>query len=258
MRDESKYEHVIEFALALPKIRARVRQDLGGHGLLRERVLATIVALLEDTLIRVGNAEYARDNKSFGLTTLQNKHLAVQGSTFSFSFRGKSGIHHDISIRNRRLAPILKKLRDLPGQDLFQYIGEDGERHDVTSDLVNEYISQAAEKPFTAKDFRTWAGTVSCALALGEAERASSMTDAKRRVAQAVKDVAKRLGNTPSVCRKCYVHPAIIERYLEKSEFDVLRQRASSATADAETGLRAEEEAVLAFLREQLADRIGA
>lgn len=215
-RDENKYDRMIAFAQNLPKMRKRIESDLGLPGLPREKVLATIVQLLETTAIRVGNDEYARENNSFGLTTLRNKHAKVEGSTVRFSFRGKSGVRHALDLRDRRLAKIVRQCQDLPGQQLFEYLEDDGTTRAIDSSDVNEYIRDLSGEDFSAKDFRTWVGTVTCAMLLAsDPADEETPTDRKQRVIAAIKDVAKRLGNTPAICRKCYVHPAIVEAYLE-------------------------------------------
>ena len=213
VRDETKYERMKLFGETLPVIRERVEKDLSLPGLPREKVLATIVRLLETTFIRVGNVEYAKENHSYGLTTLRNKHVDVDGSTVRFKFQGKSGKRHVIDLNDRRLARIVKRCLDLPGYELFQYMDDDGSLHTVDSSDVNEYLRSITEQPFTAKDFRTWAGTVLACLALREFEAFESATQAKKNLVEAIKKVAEQLGNTPAVCRKCYVHPAVIECY---------------------------------------------
>ncbi len=215
IRDETKYGRMIAFAQALPAIRKRVEADLALSGLPREKVLATVVQLLESTAIRVGNDEYVKDNGSFGLTTLRNKHAKVDGSTVRFSFRGKSGVRHAIDLRDRRLAKIIRKCQDLPGQQLFEYLDDDGTSRAIDSSDVNEYIRAISDEDFSAKDFRTWLGTVTCAALLADQEEAATQAERKTRLTGVMKDVAQRLGNTPSVCRKCYVHPRIVETYME-------------------------------------------
>ena len=205
VRDEVKYERMINFGNALPTIRAEVDKALKQPGLPREKMLATIVYLLEATMMRVGNEEYARTNKSFGLTTLRNRHVKVDGSDVEFKFRGKSGVYHKIHVHDRRLARIIRSTRDLPGQELFQYLDEDGETHSIDSSDVNEYLRTITGEDYTAKDFRTWSGTVLAALALQEFEKFDSETQAKKNIVRAIESVAEKLGNTPSICRKCYV-----------------------------------------------------
>jgi DNA topoisomerase-1 len=212
-RSENKFDKLPAFARALPKLRARVETDLTSRGTSREKVLATAVRLLEITLIRVGNKEYARANRSYGLTTLHKRHLEVDGAALSFAFRGKSGVDHRVSVRDRRLATVVRSLRDLPGQQLFKYRDAEGNLVPITSDDVNAYIREAMGEQFSAKDFRTWAGTVSAARALRDMEAATSPTDAKRKITVCVKAVAGLLGNTPTVCRSSYVHPAVFDLY---------------------------------------------
>ena len=217
-RDENKYERMLAFAQALPKIRKRIEADLALPGLPRDKVLATIVQLLETTAIRVGNDEYAKENNSFGLTTLRNKHAKVNGSTVRFAFRGKSGVRHALDLRDRRLARIIRQCQDLPGQQLFEYVDDDGATRAIDSSDVNDYIREISGEEFSAKDFRTWVGTVTCAMLLTGETVEETQTDRKKRVTAVIKDVAKRLGNTPAICRKCYVHPAIVDTYLEQGK----------------------------------------
>ena len=207
----------VQFAKALPNIRRRVTQDLKLPGLPRQKVLATIVRLLERTFIRIGNEEYARENKSFGLTTLKNRHVKVKGAQVVFRFRGKSGRQHEVDVTDRRVAKVIAKCQDLPGQDLFQYLDENGEARDVTSQDVNEYLRQIAGEDFTAKDFRTWGGTVLAAIALSKQEEFETKKQAKSNIKTAICAVAELLGNTPAVCRKCYIHPVIVEAYLKRT-----------------------------------------
>lgn len=216
VRDETKYGRMIAFAQALPAIRKRIESDLGLPGLPREKVLATVVQLLETTAIRIGNDEYAKDNGSFGLTTLRNKHAKVDGSTVRFSFRGKSGIRHAIDLRDRRLARIVRQCQELPGQQLFEYVDDDGATRAIDSADVNDYIRDISSEDFSAKDFRTWLGTVTCASLLAEQEAVETQTERKQRLTAVIADVAKRLGNTPAVCRKCYVHPQVLDAYMEQ------------------------------------------
>ncbi len=221
-RSGNKFDKLPAFARALPKLRARVEHDLGGRGARREKVLATAVRLLEITLIRVGNKEYARTNRSYGLTTLNKHHLEMDGAALSFAFRGKSGVDHKVSVRDRRLAAVVRSLRDLPGQQLFKYRTADGDLCPITSDDVNGYIRDAMGEQFSAKDFRTWAGTVSAARVLRDLEAPTSPTDAKRKITVCVKAVAGLLGNTPTVCRSSYVHPAVFGLYESGRIADVL------------------------------------
>jgi DNA topoisomerase-1 len=248
VRDETKYNRMIAFGHALPAIRARVEKDLGRHGLPREKILAAIVRLLETTLIRIGNREYARENASFGLTTLRNRHVTVEGGAIHFEFRAKSGKMRKLDLKDRRLARLIKQCRDLPGQELFQYIDRDGARHRVASDDVNAYLKEASGADFTAKDFRTWAGTVFAALALQDLTPFASDDAAKRNVNQATQLVADKLANTVAICRKCYIHPEVFNAYLA-GQLDLKPNTSIS-------GLSAEEAAVLAFLESRRDDAL--
>jgi DNA topoisomerase-1 len=217
VRDDTKYGRMIAFARALPAIRRRIETDLRLDRLPRRKVLATIVRLLERTLIRVGNAEYARDNQSFGLTTMRDHHVKVNGSKVEFAFRGKSGIRHTRALDNRALAKIVRQCRDLPGQELFQYRDHDGHVVDIGSGDVNEYLKEITGEDFTSKDFRTWFGTVQASVLLLACEAAESESKAKREINRCIEEVARQLGNTKAVCRKSYVHPAVIDAYLDGS-----------------------------------------
>ena len=252
-RDATKYERTIAFGDALPRIRARVSADLRRTGLSRERVLATIVRLLDTTYIRVGNEEYARENRSFGLTTLRERHVDVDGSTVRFQFRGKSGKQHSVDVSDRRVARVIKHLQELPGQVLFQWVDDDGEVRGVESDDVNAYIREAAGDDFTAKDFRTWAGTVLAAWALQELGEHTSQAQAKRHVVAAVEAVARDLGNTPAVCRRCYVHPEVIDAHLDGQLLRSLGRRAEETLSDDIDSLSPREAAVLGLLRGRIA-----
>jgi DNA topoisomerase-1 len=253
VRDETKYGRMIAFAQALPAIRERVDRDLALPGLSRAKVLAAVVRLLETTLIRVGNDEYARTNKSFGLTTMRDRHVAVEGSRVKFQFVGKSGKRHQITLSDRRLAKIVRRCRDIPGYELFQYIDDEGNRVDVKSDDVNAYLREISGQEFTAKDFRTWAGTVLACMALQEFESVDSDAQKKKNVVRAVERVAERLGNTPAICRKSYVHPAVLDSYLDGSLIDTLQQRVSQELSGSLKDLRPEEAAVLGLLMRRLA-----
>jgi DNA topoisomerase I len=252
VRDETKYERMITFGQALPAIRERTERDLARPDLPREKVLAALIRLLESTFIRVGNEEYARENRSFGLTTMRNRHVDVSGSTLRFRFRGKSGREHTIPLTDRRLAGIVRRLQALPGQTLFQYRDDDGQYQTVDSDDVNEYLREITGQDFTAKDFRTWAGTVLATLALQEFEAFDSEAQAKKNVVQAIESVAERLGNTPSVCRKCYVHPTIVDSYMDGSMLNALKERAEQELASSLNDLRPAEAAVMALLQQRL------
>ena len=258
VRDETKYGRMIAFGQALPLIRARVEHDLKLPGLPREKVLATVVKLLETTLIRVGNQEYARANKSFGLTTMRDRHVEIEGSTVHFEFKGKSGKKHSIDVRDRRLAQIVKRCRDIPGYELFQYIDENGQRQTIDSSDVNDYLREITGEDFTAKDFRTWAGTVLASLMLQEYEICDTETQAKKNIVRAIESVAERLGNTPAVCRKCYVHPAVLDAYLDGSLIETLKQRTEQELAESSEDLKPEEAAVMRLLRQRLQEAAAA
>jgi DNA topoisomerase-1 len=247
-RDATKYERMAEFADALPVIRARVAADLRRKGLPREKVLATIVRLLETTLIRVGNDDYAKENGSYGLTTLRNRHVSVKGETMRFAFKGKSGKTWRLGIADRRVAKVVRECQDLPGQELFAYHDEDGVPRDVSSGDVNDYLREITGQGITAKDFRTWAGTVMAALALREFEAVDSQAAAKRNIRAAIEKVASRLGNTPTVCRKCYVHPDLLEGYMAGKLVLEIAGRAEEELREDIANLRPEEAAVLALL----------
>ena len=245
VRDENKFDRLAQFAKALPNIRRRVAHDLKLPGLPRRKVLATIVRLLERTFIRIGNEEYARENKSFGLTTLKNRHVKVKGAQILFRFRGKSKRQHEVDLTDRRVAKVIAKCQDLPGQDLFQYLGEDGEVQEVTSQDVNDYLRQIAGEDFTAKDFRTWGGTVLAAMALSRQDDFETKKQAKANIKTAICAVAELLGNTPAVCRKCYIHPGVVEAYLNQTRIMGL---SGDTKALEPPNLRAAERAVLKFL----------
>ncbi len=252
VRDEVKFERMLNFGKALPQIRRTVDAALSLPGLPREKVLATIVHLLEVTMMRIGNEEYARTNKSFGLTTLRSRHVTVAGKAIEFRFRGKSGVFHTIKLEDRRLARIIGRTRELPGQDLFQYVDDAGEQHTVGSADVNDYLRSITGEDYTAKDFRTWSGTVLAALALQEFEKFDSEAQAKKNIVRAIESVAEKLGNTPTICRKCYIHPAVIDAYLDGTILEALRERAARELIDDLHDLSPEEAAVLALLNQRL------
>lgn len=256
-RDETKYNRMIAFAQALPGIRQRVDEDLNLRGLPRRKVLATVVRLLETTFIRVGNEEYARENGSFGLTTMRDRHVAVEGSKVRFSFKGKAGKRHTIDVSDRRLATIVRRCRDLPGYELFQYIDENGEQQVIDSADVNEYLKEISGEDFTAKDFRTWAGTLLAALALQEFEAFDSQAQCKKNLVRAIENVASQLGNTPAICRKCYVHPAVLEAYADGLTLRTFKERTEQAIARPPAGLKPEEALVLAFLEARLSREVA-
>jgi DNA topoisomerase-1 len=250
-RDSTKYHRLVIFGEALPRIRARVSRDLNIRELKREKVIATIVRLLETTSIRVGNEEYSRQNNSFGLTTLRDRHVRVSSKRIDFFFRGKSGVRHEISVENRRLARIVRQLRDLPGYELFQYIDENGEVQSIDSMHVNVYIREVSHDDFTAKDFRTWNGTVLAAEALTGMPPCTSQKMIKKNMAAAVQFVAGQLGNTAAVCRKCYIHPAVFEGYMARSLWTEADNKRPLA------GLSALESSVLRFLKKTLREKPG-
>jgi DNA topoisomerase I len=252
VRDENKYERMIAFGKALPRIRRRVAGDLRRTGLGREKVLATMVRLLETTLVRVGNEEYARANGSIGLSTMRDRHVDVKRDLLRFQFKGKSGKNHDIELRDAHLAGVVRRIQDLPGQELFQYLDEHGVRQDVKSEDVNHYLREIAGAEFSAKDFRTWAGTVLAAVALRQFERFDTKAQAKKNLLSAIERVAERLGNTPAVCRKCYIHPVILDSYLAGSTVEVILKKTEDALSHGLPSLSGAEGAVLAFLQQRL------
>jgi DNA topoisomerase-1 len=252
LRETTKYEHMLEFAKALPAIRAKLGEHMALRGLPREKVLATVVHLLETTLIRVGNDDYARENKSYGLTTLRNPHVKVEGSELRFQFKGKSGKSWRLEVKDRRIAKIVRACQDLPGQRLFQY--QDGdELREVTSADVNAYLKEITGRDITAKDFRTWAGTVMAALALQEFEAFDSKATQKKNIKQAIERVSGRLGNTPTICRKCYVHPEVLNAYVEGNLLLEIKGEVERELREEIATLKPEEAAVLAMLEGRLA-----
>jgi len=253
VRDENKFDRLLNFGQALSRIRERTERDLALPGLPRAKVQATLVRLLETTFIRIGNEEYARTNRSFGLTTLRDQHVQVNGSAVRFQFRGKSGVRHQVSLNDRQLARIVKRCQDLPGQVLFQYLDEAGQQQCIGSADVNEYLREITNEDFTAKDFRTWAGTVLAAFALHELSEFRSTSEMKRNIVAAVKTVAARLGNTPAVCRKAYVHPVIFELYGCGALQNCLSQAVRKTRSRAGERLQPAEAAVLRLLQQQLA-----
>lgn len=249
VRDEVKYTRMIAFGEALPLIRRRVREHLGLPGLPREKVLATVLRLLETTLIRVGNDEYAKQNESYGLTTMLDSHADVNGGTLRFRFKGKSGKFHDVEVKDPRVARIVRHSQDLPGEQLFQYLDESGEVRDITSGDVNDYLREITGQDFTAKDFRTWNGTVLAAISLGSCEPADKDSDVKKNIVRVVKEVSEKLGNRPATCRKYYLHPAVLECY---SAGDLLERLKPSTSLNVVDGLTPTESCVLNILRRQL------
>jgi DNA topoisomerase-1 len=261
VRDRAKFDRTLAFARALPQLRRRVDRDLARPGLPRQKMLAVVVRLLESTLLRVGNEEYARDNRSFGLTTLRNRHVKVKRSEIRFSFRGKSRKMVEADVHDRRLARVMRKLQELPGQRLFQYLDEHGTVQPIASDDVNEYLRTAMGDDFSAKDFRTWAGTVLAASALcrlaDDAE--GEPTPTRRRLVQAVQEVSRSLGNTPAVCRGSYIHPQIIDAYLDGS-LDRAATRAATPKdgANGDASLSEQEQLVYAVLSRRLSQAAAA
>jgi DNA topoisomerase-1 len=255
VRDITKYDRMIEFGEALPRIRRRIARDLRPSGLNREKVLAAILRLMDLSFIRVGNDEYAKQNGSYGLTTMKDQHAKVRGERIHFSFRGKSGKYHSIQIEDRRLAKIVKHCQDIPGQELFQYFDEEEKRRDVTSGDVNEYLREVSGTDFTAKDFRTWAGTVLTAQALRQTAEFHSQEQAKKNLKQAIAAVAEKLGNTPAVCRKCYIHPFILDGYVTRKLPCAVQVKGGikngviKTSSRSKTSLSEDERAVLKFLR---------
>lgn len=247
VRDADKYSRLRDFGLALPKLRKQLEALLAAPGFSRDKVMATVITLLDATLIRVGNTQYARDNRSYGLTTLRSRHVEVNGSAILFQFRGKSGVEHQITVKDRRLARIIKRCQEIPGQNLFQYLDENGERHTISSSDVNAYLQTLTGADFTAKDYRTWAGSA-LALAVLRELQWEPESDAKRHVVEMVKNVARQLGNTPAVCRKCYIHPAVLDGFLIGALAELPRPRMRK-------GLRAEEVGLAMYL-EKLVEAI--
>jgi DNA topoisomerase-1 len=252
VRESTKYEHMMEFARALPAIRAKLAEHMALRGLPREKVLATVVHLLETTLIRVGNDDYAKENKSYGLTTLRNPHVKVDGSELRFQFKGKSGKTWRLQVKDRRVAKIVRACQELPGQRLFQYKDEQGEVREVTSADVNAYLKESTGRDITAKDFRTWAGTVMAALALQEFQAFDTKATQKKNLRAAIERVSSRLGNTPTICRKCYIHPEVLNAYVEGNMLLQIEKQVESELADKLQELKPEEAAVLAMLETRL------
>ncbi|HEX8100406.1 MAG TPA: DNA topoisomerase IB [Actinomycetota bacterium] len=251
VRDETKYHKIAAFGEALPAIRDRVEKDLGRHGLPRAKVLATVIRILDTTLVRIGNQEYARMNDSFGLTTLQDRHADITGAKLRLRFRGKGGKVHQVAVQDRRLARTVKRCQDLPGEELFQYVDEAGEQHVVESGDVNDYLREISGEEFSAKDFRTWGGTVLAAEALVRRGEFETQTEAKSNVVDAIKDVAAQLNNTPAVCRSSYVHPEVIQAYMDGSLVGMWGDAEESVKEWIE-GLRREEAILLVVLKSRL------
>jgi DNA topoisomerase-1 len=252
VRESTKYEHMMEFARALPVVRAKVAEHMALKGLPREKVLATVVHLLETTLIRVGNDDYAKENKSYGLTTLKNRHVEVDGAELRFQFKGKSGKTWSLKVKDRRIARIVRACQDLPGQELFQYFDEDGELKDVTSADVNAYLREITGRDVTAKDFRTWHGTVMAAMALQEFQIFDTQAACKKNIKAAIERVASKLGNTPTICRKCYVHPEVLTSYVEGQLLLEIKEEVEEELREELPHLKPEEAAVLTLLEARL------
>ncbi|HLX90630.1 MAG TPA: hypothetical protein VKR32_03050 [Puia sp.] len=248
LRSQTKFYRTYEFGKALPAIRLKIEKDLSLPGLPVEKVLAAVVSLMERTNIRIGNSVYEKLYGSFGLTTLKNKHVSLRGHTVAFAFKGKKGIEHEISLKSKKLAAIVKKCRDIPGNELFQYFTEEGERRSIDSGMVNEYLKNISEGDFTAKDFRTWAGTVQAMIAFKELGMAESETETKRKIAEVYKIVSKQLGNTANVCKKYYVHPAVINMYESRGLEKYLSQLDAPEADEEQPGLTREEKVVMKLL----------
>jgi DNA topoisomerase I len=257
VRESTKYEHVVDFTDALPTVREKVREHMALRGLPREKVLATVVHLLETTLIRVGNDDYAKQKNSHGLTTLKSRHAAVDGNEVRFRFTGKSGKQWSLRVTDRRVAKIIRACQELPGQELLHYIDEEGNPQDVTSSDVNAYLKEITGKDITAKDFRTWAGTVLAAMVLSEMASFDSAAQAKRNLRSAIEKVAARLGNIPTICRKCYVHPEVLSSYMNGNLLFETKSKVEDELRNALAGLKPEEAAVLAMLRSRLANEFA-
>jgi DNA topoisomerase I len=247
VREETKYQKMLLFGRLLPRIRKRATADLKSPGLGKPKVLAAVVSLLDMAQIRVGNEEYVRQNQSFGLTTMRNRHVRIEGSTIRFSFRGKSGKSHELELQHRQLAKIVKRCQELPGYELFEYVAEDGAVVSIDSGMVNEYLREISGEDITAKDFRTWHGTVGAAVYLGACE-AATQPDIKQNLASAVKAVAERLGNRPATCRKYYIHPAVIESYTTGQLCEQMTIRTNSRNS---AGLTPQEKCVLKLLERE-------
>ncbi|MDI1309661.1 MAG: DNA topoisomerase IB [Methylotenera sp.] len=261
LKDEVKYDRMINFGKHLPLIRQKLNQALKMQGLPREKVLATVVYLLQLTMIRVGNDEYAKTNHSYGMTTLRNKHVKIDGSEINFHFKGKSGVEHSITVQDKKLAKIVQRIKDLPGQELFQYVDDSGARHSITSTDVNQYLHEITNEDFTAKDFRTWFGTVLTAMSLYFSEKCENPNDAKKVILNAIQFTSKKLGNTPAICRKCYIHPVVISSYIDgvfsktienAIKKNCLANESQDLESILENGLSLGELALLTFLEEQV------
>ncbi|HEY1022532.1 MAG TPA: DNA topoisomerase IB [Flavisolibacter sp.] len=252
LRNETKFHRLYEFGKVLPSIRLKIEEDLGKKELSEEKVLATVVSIMERTFIRVGNDDYEKLYGSYGLTTLKDKHVNVNGSTVRFSFKGKKGIYHEITLRNRKLAKLVQMCRDIPGKELFQYFDEQGERHSIDSGMVNRYIKDASGGDFTAKDFRTWAGTLHILQTFCSMDAPEAQTDCKKNILAALDEVSQKLGNTRTVCKKYYVHPGIIRLYEERALDKYLKELDAIEKEDQLSGLTSEERVLMKILKELL------
>lgn len=253
LRNQTKFHRMYEFGKALPGLRAKVEADLRSRELSREKVLATVLSLMERTYIRVGSNEYEKENGSYGLTTLKNKHVSISGDTLAFSFTGKKGVHHDIRLHSKRLARVVSQCREIPGKELFQYYDSDGSRHSIDSGMVNQYIHEAVGEEFTAKDFRTWAGSLHALEALRGVGEAAGVTECRKNLVTVLDEVSRKLGNSRAVCKKYYVHPGLIRLYEENKLMKYLAELGAAGTpADGQTGLTPEEEVLMKILRQYI------
>lgn len=252
IRSQHKFNRMLLFGACLPTIRQTIARDLNQSGLPREKVLAAVVQLLESTLIRVGNAQYAKKNRSFGLTTMRDRHVEIKGAKVKFEFRGKSGIDHEIELKDRRLAKIIQQCREIPGYEIFKYYDDSGDRQMIDSGDVNQYLQQITGRDFTAKDFRTWYGTLLAAIELDELGTFDSEKQARKNVTQAIKYVAQQLGNRPATCRKYYVHPAIIEAYQDNSLLELFSKISKTEPDVDRDALHPEEQVVIEIIKQAL------
>lgn len=249
LRNETKYHRLLEFGKILPQIRLKIEQDLAGKQLSQNKVIAIVLSLMERTYIRIGNNEYEKQNGSYGLTTLKDKHATITGDKVLFSFKGKKGVYHDITLQNRRLARAVKQCRDVPGKELFQYYDEQGQRHPIDSGMVNSYIHEAAGSDFSAKDFRTWAGSLQALQAFRAVGEAVTESDSKKAIVQVLDTVSQKLGNTRTVCKKYYVHPGLVKLYEEKKLLTYLQELDKLEEPDDKSGLTAEEQVLMKILK---------
>ena len=252
LRNETKFHRLYEFGKALPKLREELEKDLAIKELSQQKVLATVIGLMERTYIRIGNHEYEKTNGSYGLTTLQDRHVVIKGDTIALSFKGKKGIHHNITLRNKRLAKTVKECRDIPGKELFQYYDEGGNRKVIDSGLVNNYIKSATGMDFSAKDFRTWAGSIQALQAFQSIGEALSDSECKKNTLEVLERVSKKLGNTRTVCKKYYVHPSLFRLYEEKSLSKYLKEIDQEEEGDGQKGLTSVERVLLKILKNSM------